>query len=121
MIPAFPKPSQIKVAPVAFRTFAGDREVCNLTCKAGRDEYERRKRVMWERQGKTCCICGLKLRWAEAQFEHQEGRGFNGGHRDDRIWKLNVDTGKMEPYNGVAHPMCNSRKGSQRTAYIDAI
>ena len=42
---AFPKPKDVKKKPVAVREFAGGREVCNLLCKEGRDEYMRRKRV----------------------------------------------------------------------------
>jgi hypothetical protein len=108
MIPAFPKPSQIRKTPEAVKTFRDGREVCNLLCKAGRDEYERRKRVMWERQARKCCLCGFKLAWSEAMFEHWDGRGHGGGHRDDRIEKDGL------AYNGVAHPKCNSLKGPLR-------
>lgn len=93
------------------------REICNLLTKAGRDEYDRRKRAMWERQGRHCCLDGRiegclgRLRLAEAVFEHQNGRGMNGGHRDDRI----VKDGK--PYNGVAHAWCNNLKGSKKIDY----
>lgn len=89
------------------------REVCQLTSKKGMDEYVRRKRVMWERQGKTCIICGNPLAWGMAMFEHQDGRGFSGSHRDDRVEK----DGK--PYNGVAHALCNSEKGSKRIDYFE--
>lgn len=101
------------------------REVCNLLTKAGGDEYARRKRLMWLRQGKRCCLegwikgCPGKLAWAEAVFEHQDGRGMNAGHRDDRTQRPNPVTGKMEAYNGVAHPVCNMRKGSERMNYQD--
>jgi len=44
-------------------------------------------------------------------FEHQDGRGMGGSHRDDRI---EID-GK--PYNGAAHGKCNSDKGSKRVDY----
>lgn len=108
MIPANPKPSQVRKKPEAVKVMRDGREICNQLCKEGRDEYERRKRVMWERQEKKCFLCGLKLGWAEAMFEHWDGRGHGGGHRDDRIEK----DGK--PYNGVAHPTCNSDKGSKR-------
>lgn len=103
--------------------YADGREVCNLLTKAGRDEYERRKRAMWERQGRRCCLeawvtgCPGKLKLADMVFEHQDGRGMNGGHRDDRIEKFNRKTGRMEPYNGVAHAWCNTRKGSVRINY----
>jgi len=109
MIPAFPKPSQVKKIKPAVRVFRDGREVCDLTIKAGRDEYEHRKWLMWDRQARKCCLCGQPLSRAEMMFEHWDGRGHGGGHRDDRIEK----DGK--PYNGVAHPLCNSRKGSRRT------
>ena len=104
----------------AVRIFEGGREVCDLTTKAGRDEYERRKDLMHKRQAGICCLygkapmCPGRLRRAEAMFEHEDGRGSGGGKRDDRI---EVD-GK--PQNGVAHPLCNSWKGSRRIQYNDA-
>lgn len=91
--------------------YSDGRQVVNTKIKAGADEYAARKRVMWERQGRLCCLCKLYLKIGEAMFEHQDGRGMNGGHRDDRIDK----DGK--PYNGVAHPLCNSNKGSRRINY----
>jgi hypothetical protein len=102
---------------------ADDREICNLLTKAGRDEYFRRLRVMWLRQGKHCCLegwvkgCPGYLKIAEATFEHQDGRGMDGGHRDDRIERLDKKTGQMKPYNGVAHWQCNREKGSVRIDY----
>ncbi len=97
--------------------FDDGREVCNLLTKAGRDEYQRRKRAMWERQKRRCCLekmvrgCPGRLRWPDAVFEHQDGRGMDGGRRDDRTEK----DGK--PLNGVAHPICNGLKGSRRVNY----
>ena len=97
--------------------FDDGREVCDLLTTTGRDEYESRKRKMWLRQKKRCCLerrvfgCPGVLRWGDAVFEHQDGRGMSGGHRDDRIEK----DGK--PYNGVAHAACNSLKGSRRIEY----
>ena len=117
MIPAFPKPSQIKKQSEAVKVFRDGREKCNLLCKAGRDEYERRKDVMHKRQKGICClyghvsICPGPLRRSDAAFEHEAGR--TSGHRDDRI-EVN---GK--PQNGVAHPECNSFKGSRRISYND--
>lgn len=121
MIPVFPKPSQKKSKP----KYLGDdgvlrypnaREVCKLTCKAGMDEYIRRKRVMWERQGKKCGLqispqCKAvqgRLNWSDSQFGHQSPRGLAGGARDDRI---DVD-GKPQNY-AVCH-WCNSLQGSRR-------
>jgi hypothetical protein len=105
------------------RVLTNGREICNLLTKEGRDEYMRRLRVMWERQNRRCCLegyikhCPGQLRLADAVFEHQDGRGYDAGHRDDRIERLNRETGKMEPYNGAAHAMCNIRKGSVRINY----
>lgn len=116
----FPKPSQIKKQPVAVRIMKDGREIVNLLCKAGRDEYEHRKDQMFERQKGICCLyghiegCPGRLRRSDAVFEHEAGRGHGGGHRDDRI-EVN---GK--PQNGVAHPICNSKKSSQRIKYNDA-
>lgn len=115
----FPKPKDVKKQPQAVRTFKDGREKCNHLTKAGRDEYERRKRAMWERQEKICCLyghipgCPGKLNWSDTVFEHEDGRGHGGGHVDDRI---EVD-GKWQ--NGAAHAWCNSKKASVRINYND--
>lgn len=107
----------------AVKVLRDGREICNLLIKAGRDEYERRKRAMWERQKRRCCLegkikeCPGALKIAEAVFEHQDSRGMNGGHRDDRIERPDKATGEMKPYNGAAHPRCNFLKGSRRMDY----
>ena len=78
---------------------------------------------MWLRQKKRCCLegkigsCPGGLKLADATFEHQDGRGMDAGHRDDRIEKPDPLTGKMKPYNGAAHAWCNSKKGSVRMDY----
>lgn len=92
------------------KTYDGGREVCNTRTRKGRIEYRSRVALMWERQDGLCCICGQWLHLYESTFEHQDGRGMNGGHRDDRIEK----DGK--PYNGVAHYRCNAEKGSKRAS-----
>jgi hypothetical protein len=92
------------------------REICNLLVTPGRDEYMLRIRKMWLRQEKKCCLCGGRLALQQATFEHQDGRGMNGGHRDDRIEKPD-ENGVMHPYNGAAHRMCNDQKGSRRVDY----
>jgi hypothetical protein len=107
--PAFPKPKQMKRKPkAAVNIYRDGREVCDLTTKAGYEEYKRRIEVMRIRQEKKCYLCGYFLRKDEATFDHQDGRGHGGGHRDDRIEK----DGK--PYNGAAHFRCNASKGSVR-------
>ena len=112
----FPKPKDQKKPPKpAVKVFAGGREVCDQLTKAGRDEYLRRVRVMWERQGRNCGLqispqCkarGGGLLIGEAQFDHSFGRGMGGGKRDDRI-EIN---GK--PINMSVCCWCNSLKGSR--------
>lgn len=118
----FPKPSQdFKPKPVAVRVFRDGREQCNQLTKEGRDEYERRKRVMWERQNRMCCLhghivsCPGKLNWADASFEHEIPKGHGGGSVDDRIEK--TVHGKLLWQNGVSHWKCNGLKGSRRIAF----
>lgn len=129
----FPKPKN-PPKPV-FKVFRDGREVCSDT-KAGRDEYDRRKRVMWERQKRRCCLegkapgCPGRLRWEESSFEHEAGRGSGGSKRDDRIEVPLLDenrnpiidengTPKMKRQNGAAHHFCNSWKASRKVDYAD--
>lgn len=80
---------------------------------------------MWIRQKQRCCLegyfkdCPGALKLADAVFEHQDGRGMDAGHRDDRIEKLDPVTGKMKPYNGAVHAWCNGWKASRRIDYND--
>ena len=106
MIPAFPKPSQVKKVPVAVRVFRDGREVCNLNCKSGRDEYERRKRKAWEDQKGICAICNLHLAWRDTTADHIEPRKMGGGSRDDRQENLKA-----------VHWACNTARGSQRSGF----
>lgn len=116
MIPQFPKPGQVKKVRPTVRVFRDGREVCSDT-KAGWDEYNLRKRIMWERQGRRCCLenicpyCPGNLHWSDTSFDHSSGRGHGGGKRDDRI---EVD-GK--PINGCCHHFCNAWKGSRQISY----
>jgi hypothetical protein len=109
-----------KPKPIPIRVYRNGREVCNLCCKAGADEYQRRKRVMWERQNHMCCLYGFipscpgRLNWGEAMFAHEIPRGLGGGSRDDRI-----DVGGKR-LNGVAHASCNSLQGSRRIRFNDS-
>jgi hypothetical protein len=97
------------------KTFRDGREVC-LNTPPGRAEYKRRVQVMLERQGGLCglmvtddCIARHgSMRGQQPTFEHCEGRGMGGSHRDDRIMK----DGK--PYNLAACFLCNQYKGSRR-------
>jgi hypothetical protein len=93
------------------KIMADGREICNQYTSSGRKAYKERTQEMLARQNGLCCLCGRYLRPEEATFEHQDGRGMNGSHRDDRIEK----DGK--PYNGAAHGTCNVEKGSKRIDY----
>jgi 5-methylcytosine-specific restriction endonuclease McrA len=105
-LPAFPKPSQVKKPPVAVRVFRGGREVCNHLIKAGRDEYERRKRKAWEDQKHICAICHKPLNWADTTADHIKVRGMGGGSRDDRQENL-----------AAVHWTCNTQRGSRTKGF----
>jgi hypothetical protein len=93
---------------VAVITRRDGREVCTSNY-AGRKEYHRRVVVMCIRQNWACSLCGGPMNLGDsATFEHTDGRGMGGGHRDDRT-EIN---GK--PYNSAAHGWCNVLKGSRR-------
>jgi hypothetical protein len=97
--------------------FPDGREVCNLQTVSGKHIYWERIEAMWTRQKGICCLyghipqCPGPLRLDDATFEHEDGRGMNGGHRDDRIRKAG------RKYNGVAHALCNQLKASRRIPY----
>lgn len=107
--------------PVPIKVYADGREVCNLKTVEGAEEYHRRKWVMWERQGKRCCLegfiseCPGALRRMDCTFEHEAGKGMGGSRHDDRI---EVDGVWV---NGAAHFICNGLKGSRRMDYNPAI
>jgi len=88
----------------AVRVYPGGREVCRDS-KAGWLEYKRRVKLMWERQGRRCCLCGRPLALWNATFEHQRRRGIGAAWRDDRITKDGQD------WNGAAHWVCNAGRG----------
>jgi hypothetical protein len=88
----------------AVRVYRDGREVCQNS-KAGWLEYNRRIKVMVQRQGHRCCLCGRPLSLGNATFEHQRRRGMGAAWRDDRIEKDGL------PWNGAAHWVCNSVKG----------
>jgi hypothetical protein len=93
----------------AVRLYADGREVCQDS-PAGWKEYSRRIDVMLARQENKCCLCKKRLHRNDATFEHQRRRGFAAAFRQDAILKLNPKTGKLEPYNGTAHWICNTEK-----------
>ena len=80
------------------------REVCQNS-KAGWIEYNRRIKVMLQRQERRCCLCNKPLSLGNATFEHQRRRGMGAAWRDDRITKDGQD------WNGAAHWVCNGEKG----------
>ena len=105
-LPEFPKPKDIKKTPVAVKIFRDGREQCNLLCKTGAGEYQRRKRVAWEAQGRLCSICHKPLNWADSTVDHIKPRGMGAGSIDDR--QENV---------AAAHALCNSQRGSRRQGF----
>lgn len=102
------KPRKRKADPIRYPNGKGGPEICVMLTASGRREYKRRTEEMWMRQGGLCSICKRPIRLEEAQFEHQDGRGFNGGHRDDRT-EING-----QPYNSAACGWCNVEKASVR-------
>ena len=104
----FPKPGQIKKQPEVEYVYADGRTKLNQNIKAGRDEYQRRKRVAWEQQGRKCSICKQPLRWADTTVDHKSPRGMGGGSIDDRQENI-----------AAAHGVCNCAKGSKRTGFYD--
>jgi hypothetical protein len=107
MKPAFPKPKDVKRKREAVHVFPDGRETCSES-GAGLKEYRDRLLLMCDRQGWLCRVCGESMALTGASFDHEDGRGMNGSHRDDRI----VKDGK--PYNGAVHLKCNGEKGSKR-------
>ena len=119
--PMFPKPKDKRIPKIPVKIMRDGREICQLNCKAGRDEYHRRVRVMWERQGRRCGLVispqckerGGRLLINEAQFDHSYGRGMGGGKRNDSI--IDKDG---NPINMAVCCWCNSLKGSRPLTYF---
>jgi hypothetical protein len=108
LLAAYKKQFKRKPEPILYPEGIGGPEICNFNSATGRREYYRRTAEMALRQRGKCSICGFPMKIDDCTYEHQDGRGMNGGHRDDRI----VVDGK--PYNSAAHGLCNVRKGSVR-------
>jgi hypothetical protein len=89
------------------KIFEDKREVCNQATKGGLQLYRQRLQLMVERQRGLCCNCRKPL-GDDISFEHEKGR--NARFKDERT---EVD-GK--PLNGASHWLCNSKRGSKRTA-----
>jgi hypothetical protein len=90
----------------------GGPEICDRFTTEGRAIYEARTIEMAEMQDWLCAICGFWM--ANPQFEHAAGRGFDGGHRDDRT----VDA-KGNRINAAVCEPCNLHKGSQRYHWLN--
>ena len=102
------------------KVMADGREICNQYITTGRKAYRKRIEIGWSRQNGRCCLeghcptCRGALNLEEATLEHENGRGMNGGHRDDRMV---LPDGRWQ--NGAAHSLCNVWKGSRRIPYND--
>lgn len=92
------------------QVFRDGREICTDTA-AGKREYFRRTRKMSERQNERCAICGLFM--VDPTFDHENGRGFNGGARNDAM--VDKDGNWI---NAAVHWMCNGKKGSKRYHWV---
>lgn len=91
-------------------TFPDGREVCAMNSAKGRMSYVHRTDSMAYRQGNQCPMCKGAF-WSSIgspTFDHQDGRGGNSGHRDDRLLR------NGEWYNAALCHKCNGEKGSIR-------
>lgn len=85
----------------------------NLETTEGLRMYKDRLYEMEVRQGFRCAICE-RTAGSRMEFDHQAGRGMNGGHRSDEICD---DKGNW--INAALCHECNSRKGSKRYTWIN--
>jgi hypothetical protein len=92
------------------RVYEGGREVLNRKTDLGRQAYEVRTLLMAARQNYLCGLCGFPM--SVPTFDHQDGRGMNGGKRDDRIEVNGVWQ------NAAVCFECNGLKGSKRVEYL---
>jgi hypothetical protein len=106
------KPSRAYQLCSGVQVFPDAREVC-LDTASGRREYKRRTKVMGDRQGWLCAICGEPF---DSQnplrvptFDHERARGAGGGFRDD---SLTYPDGR--PRNAALCYVCQGFKGSRR-------
>jgi hypothetical protein len=107
LLDIYKKQFKRKTPPIEYPEGPGGREVCSKT-PLGQREYRSRTETMWHRQKGICSICLNPMRIDEATYEHEDGRGMGGGHRDDRV----VIDGKQ--HNSACHGLCNVKKGSVR-------
>lgn len=107
-LPKYPKRPRLG----AYKELPDGAQICTDTA-AGKREYFNRTRLMAARQNELCAICNRFM--IDPQFEHQEGRGMNGSHRDDRT---EIDG---EWHNAAVDGDCNIRKGSKRFKWVEGI
>lgn len=103
-----PKPASLRYELIlggAAIRYPDGREVCQDSL-AGWREYKRRIEEMVRRQNFRCCLCGKRLSFAGATFEHQRRRGMGSAFRQDAI----ID-GEGREINGAAHWICNVERG----------
>jgi len=105
------RPPRRKREPI--QVFPDGREVCDLDTAKGRAEYANRLYEMEVRQYMRCAICEQMLYPRVLEFDHQDGRGHGGGHRDDRI----IVNGQW--HNAALCESCNTEKGSKRYHWIE--
>ena len=110
MIPAFPKPSQIKRKPEVEHVYPDGRTKLNLNTKEGMARLIARKRHAWEEQGRICSICKKPLRWAETTADHILPKKQGGSEHDDRQENI-----------AAACFWCNAKKGSQRNYVAELV
>ena len=95
-----------ETAEASSPSLSGREEKFALIRRLGWAEYERRKRVAWEEQKRTCSLCHLPLRWDDSSVDHKIPRGIGGGQgmiSQDKI--------------AAAHHWCNAARGSKRIGY----
>ena len=116
MLPALPKPKQIRKQRPAVKVFRDGRECCDLTIKAGKEEYFGRvTKMLSDQKGKCglqitpqCRAVNGRLSREFAQFGHPKSRKFGGGARDDRLEIDGKPSGAM-----ALCPWCNAAQGSR--------
>ena len=107
----------------AVKVYPEGREVCNQRIKAGKQEYWTRLLKMMVRQNMRCAICDCGLNYIWGEFDHEDGRGANGGHRDDRIEVFihDEDGVTIRWQNAAVCRPCNTEKGSKRYHWIEGV
>lgn len=106
----FPKPGRRKRQWLT--VMRDQREVLDLETRKGQQEYRLRTTKMWQRQNGICPLCGHRIPWEQASFDHEVPRGMGGAMRDDRIEI--IANGQVVYQNQCVHLKCNILRGSRR-------